>query len=264
MLKLKKSLGQNFLVDKNIINKIVNLENLENKNVIEIGPGSGNLTKVLNLKKPKSLIIFEKDIRFVKILREKLNLSDHEVISGDILNYNLDNIKIKDAVLFGNLPYNISTQILSKFIKVKSWPPFFKKIIFMFQNEVANRILAKVNTSNYGRLSILSNFRLEAIENFKISKKCFFPIPKVDSKIIVFKPKMNIDFKIRNIENLETISQVFFSNRRKMINKTFKKLFKNSSEIAKNLKINLSSRPGELDCETYYKITEIYERLKKY
>lgn len=263
MLKLKKSLGQNFLVDNNTINKIVNLENLENKNILEVGPGSGNLTQILNSKKPKTLIVIEKDIRFINILKENLNLLDQNIISGDILNFNLNNIEIKNAVIFGNLPYNISTQILSKFIKVKSWPPFYKKIIFMFQSEVADRILAKTNTSNYGRLSVLSNFRLEPIENFKISRKSFFPVPKVDSKIIVFKPKVKINFKIKNIDNLENVSQIFFSNRRKMINKAFKKLFKNPLEIAKKLKIDLSSRPGELDCETYYKITEIYEKTRK-
>ena len=133
----------------------------------------------------------------------------------------------------------------------------------MFQNEVADRILAKPNTSDFGRITVLANLKLEVIEYFKISKKCFFPIPKVDSKIIVFKPKKNISFKISKIENLEKITQAFFSNKRKMINKTFVKLFKNHIELAKKLKINLKSRPSELSCETYYKMAEFYEKSKK-
>ena len=133
----------------------------------------------------------------------------------------------------------------------------------MFQNEVADRILAKPNTSNFSRITILANLKLDIVEYFKISKKCFFPTPKVDSKIIVFKPKERINFKISRIENLEKITQVFFSSKRKMINKMFAKLFENHLELAKELRIDLTSRPSELSCETYYRLTEFYEKNKK-
>ena len=264
MLKLKKSLGQNLLVDKNIINKIVNLEILEDQRILEIGPGSGNLTSLINIKNPKSLFLIEKDLRFCNILKEKYgNLKNYNIINEDILNFDLNKFKDKDVIIYGNLPYNISTQILAKFIKTTTWPPFYKKIIFMFQDEVANRILAKVNTRNFGRLTILSNFRLEIQDTFKISKECFFPVPKVDSRIIVFKPKNKINFTIKNIESLEKITQMFFSNRRKMINKTFARLFKNHQIIAEKLKINLLSRPAEISSEKYYEITELYEKKLK-
>tara|TARA_Y100000590_G_scaffold457362_1_gene609835 strand:- start:9646 stop:10443 length:798 start_codon:yes stop_codon:yes gene_type:complete len=264
MLKFKKSLGQNFLTDKNIINKIVNLEHLADKRVFEIGPGSGNLTGVVNNKKPKSVFLIEKDIRFCKILKEKYgSIKNYKILNADILKYNLNNYENREVIVFGNLPYNISTQILAKFIKVNSWPPFYKKIIFMFQNEVADRILARPNTSNFGRITILTNLRLDVVEHFKISKKCFFPIPKIDSKIIVFKPKEKINFRISKIENLEKITQTFFSNKRKMINKAFVKLFNDHLKVAEKLKINLTSRPSELTCETYYKMTELYEEYKK-
>ncbi len=222
MLKLKKSLGQNFLTDKNIINKIISLEPLMNERVFEIGPGIGNLTNSIFNKKPKSIFLIEKDERFCKILKENYKLVKNlKILNTDILNYNLNTIEYNNLIVFGNLPYNISTQILAKFIKINSWPPFYKKIIFMFQNEVANRILAKHNTKDYGRITILSNFRLDIVDSFKISKGSFFPIPKIDSKIIVFKPKKKIDYKINKIENLEKITQAFFSSKRKMINKTF-------------------------------------------
>ncbi len=264
MLKLKKSLGQNFLTDNNIINKIVSLESLINERIFEIGPGSGNLTAFIDNKKPKSLFLIEKDKRFYEILKEKYgSIKNYKVLNADILNYNLNSHEHREVIVFGNLPYNISTQILARFIKVSPWPPFYKKIIFMFQNEVADRILAKPNTSDFGRITVLANLKLEVIEYFKISKKCFFPVPKVDSKIIVFKPKKNISFKISKIENLEKITQAFFSNKRKMINKTFVKLFENHTELAKKLKINLKSRPSELSCETYYKMAEFYEKSKK-
>ncbi len=263
MFKLKKSLGQNFLTDKSIINKIISLEPLINQRIFEIGPGIGNLTNSIFDKKPKSLFLIEKDERFFKILKDNYKSNNNlKIVNGDILNYNLNNIEYSDLIVFGNLPYNISTQILAKFIKINKWPPFYKKIIFMFQNEVANRILAKPNTKNYSRITILANLRLDIVDSFKISKGCFFPIPKIDSKIIVFKPKKKLSFNINKIENLEKITQAFFSNKRKMVNKTFLKLFNNNLFLAKKLKISLNSRPSELSCDTYYKMTEHYEELK--
>ncbi len=264
MLKLKKSLGQNFLTDNNIVNKIVNLDSLTNEKIFEIGPGSGNLTSFINAKKPKSLFLIEKDKRFYEILKKKYgSMKNCNILNTDILKYNLNNHKHREVIVFGNLPYNISTQILAKFVKVNLWPPFYKKLIFMFQNEVADRILAKPNTSNFGRITILTNLKLDVVNYFKISKKCFFPVPKIDSKIVVFKPKEKVNFKISKVENLEKITQAFFSNRRKMINKTFAKLFNNHLEIAKKLNINLASRPSELTCEIYYKIAELYEKSRK-
>ncbi len=262
MLRLKKSLGQNFLSDKNVINKISSLDNLKNQIIVEIGPGSGNLTESIIKKHPKKIILVEKDQRFSKLLREKLGGQKNlEIHNQDILEYTFDEALLKDSIVFGNLPYNISTQILAKFISIEKWPPFFKKIIFMFQKEVADRILANHNTKEYGRISVLANFRLEIVENFKISKNCFFPKPAVDSKIIVFKPKMNLNYKIRNIKNLEKITNIFFSNKRKMINKPLSKTFKEYKNIAKKLRLNLNSRPSELSCNDYYRLTEFYEKF---
>ena len=264
MLKLKKSLGQNFLVDKNVINKIINLVSLKNEAVLEIGPGTGNLTKFISSKKPKSLLLIEKDKRFFSILKDNYgSIENCEVLNADILDYNLNKQKNQNLIVFGNLPYNVSTQILAKFIKSDSWPPFYKNIIFMFQNEVAERILAKPKTKKFGRLSILANLKLEVVKHFMISKKCFFPIPKIDSRIIVFKPKKSIGFKISKIENLEKITHAFFSNKRKMINKTFVRLFKNHVYISNKLGIDLHSRPTEISSENYYRITEFYEKSKK-
>ena len=132
-------------------------------------------------------------------------------------------------------------------------------MIFMFQKEVADRIIAECNTKEYGRISILTNFRLEILDNFKISKNCFFPKPKVDSKVIVFKPKVKVMNNIINIENLEKITNIFFSNKRKMINKPMSKIFKNYKNVANKLKLNLNSRPSELSLNDYYNLVELYE-----
>ena len=262
MLRLKKSLGQNFLSDKNVIRKIASIDNLKNQTIIEIGPGSGNLTDLLIEKQPKKIILIEKDLRFCKLLKDKFrNQKDLEIHNKDILQYNFNENLLKNSIIFGNLPYNISTQILAKFISVKTWPPFFKKVIFMFQKEVGDRILATYNSKDYGRISILTDFRLEVIQNFEISKNCFFPRPAVDSKIIVFKPKAKIKYKIHNIKNLEKITNIFFSNKRKMINKPLSKIFDDYNNIAKKLNLNLTSRPSELSSDDYFRLTELYEKL---
>ena len=177
MLNLKKSLGQNLLIDKNILNKIAELSSINGKVVFEVGPGTGNLTEIILKKNPKKLLLVEKDKRFCEILTKKFDLEKNFIIyNEDILKFNFDK-NINPDLVFGNLPYNISTQILAKFIKFNKWPPPFSKIIFMFQKEVADRILAKPNTKEYGRISVLANFRLDIVDSFKISRKCFFTSP---------------------------------------------------------------------------------------
>ena len=261
MLKFKKSLGQNILVDKNIINKIISSNSIKNQDVLEIGPGTGNLTSFIAEKKPKSIYLVEKDTRFCKILSKKFNIRNKFFINNeDILNLDLNKFLKKEVLVFGNLPYNISTQILSKFISLEIWPPFYKRLIFMFQKEVADRILAKPNTREYGRISILANFRLNIIQNFTVSRRSFFPVPKVDSKIIIFEPKKQINYKIFNIKNLENVTNIFFNSKRKMINKAFSKLFDNNLQISKKLDLNLNSRPSELTFDDYYRLTEFFEK----
>ena len=131
----------------------------------------------------------------------------------------------------------------------------------MFQKEVANRIIAKPKTKEYNRLSVLCNWRFEIKKHFDISKNCFSPKPKINSTLLSFIPKKNIDFNIKNPKHLETVTRVLFSNRRKMINKSFAKLFGRNSSVAKDLNLNLNLRPEELDYEMFYKIAIKYEDL---
>jgi 16S rRNA (adenine1518-N6/adenine1519-N6)-dimethyltransferase len=260
----KKSLGQNFLIDKNIVKKIVKLGKIENNNVLEIGPGTGNLTDEIIKNKPKSLTLVEKDNKLCNILKEKFNKNEKiSLLNNDILKINLEKIIKKDTLIFGNLPYNISTQILINFIKFKIWPPNYTKLILMFQKEVADKLLAKHNSSKFGRITVISNWRFKIVDNFNISKSCFYPKPKIDSSVLVFEPYLNKEFKVLNINNLENITRVLFSNKRKMINKGFAKLFSDYKNIADNLELNLSSRPGELKNIDFYKIAEFYEKYKK-
>ena len=158
------------------------------------------------------------------------------------------------------MPYNISTKILASLITQNQWPPWYDVLIFMFQKEVADRILAKTNTKEFGRLAVLANWRLEINKHFNISKNCFFPKPKVNSTLLSFKPKKNY-FKFKKPKNLEKITQIFFSNRRKMINKNFTKIFGKSMSLAKDLNIDLTKRPEQLSNEMFYKIVLKYEEL---
>ena len=202
MLKLKKSLGQNLLIDKNIINKILSMTDIKNKNILEIGPGTGNLTKSILEKKPKKLLLIEKDKNFCDILYSQLdNFNNYKVFNEDILKLDL-NSNFRSEIIFGNLPYNISTKIFTNLVTKISWPPKYKSLILMFQKEVGEKIIAKFKTKNYGRLSLLSNFRLDVLNKFIVSKNCFFPKPKVDSMVIHFKPKKNNKFEIKEIKNI--------------------------------------------------------------
>ena len=256
----KKSLGQNFLIDKGIIKKICNSGNItSNNNVLEIGPGTGNLTEFILQKRPKKFHVIEKDERLTKNLKEKFD-KKIKIINEDILKYNLRSLSDKDLVIFGNLPYNISSQILVNFINYSYSEFSYKKLVLMFQKEVADRILAEDNSKNYGRLSIFSSWKLNIKKIMDISPSSFFPIPKVMSSLLVFEPKINyIQFK--NSKNLEHITNVFFNQKRKMIKKPLNILFKSSKEVIDELNLNINLRPQNLKKETFYKICLIYEKL---
>ena len=144
---------------------------------------------------------------------------------------------------------------------LQDWPPWYDSLILMFQKEVADRIIAKNKSKTFGRLSVLCNWRLEVKKHFDISKNSFLPIPKVNSTLLSFKPKKNNKYNIKNPKNLENVTRILFSGRRKMINKNFAKLFESSKEIAEDLNLNLSHRPEELSHEMFYKITMKYEEL---
>ena len=261
MIKPKKSLGQNFLIDNNILNKIINLVELKSNHVVEIGPGTGSLTQKIIDKKPKSLVVIEKDQTLAAGLKSKFKKHNNfKIYNEDILKFNLENIVQKNSIIIGNLPYNISSQIFVKLIKFKHWLPKYKKLILMFQKEVAEKILAKYNTSNYGRISVITSSRLKIKDSFNVSPNSFYPVPKVKSKVLVFEPFVNKNFKITNIENLEKVSHIFFSRKRKMVNKAFNELFSEPLKIAKEINLNLNLRPKEISEDQYLKITELFEK----
>ena len=259
--KAKKSLGQNFLVDQNILKQIVNAVQIENREILEIGPGSGNLTTHILKKNPKKVYVIEKDDDLSLFLNKKFN-NEINIINNDVLKISENKISKEKLIVFGNLPYNISTEILAKWIVNLDENFWFSELVLMFQKEVADRIIAKSDTSKYGRLSILSSWKLNVEKIVDIKPESFLPKPKVDSTLLIFSPKKKI-FKVNNAKNLEMITKIFFNQRRKMIKKPFNQIFKNAKEVANKFDIDLNLRPQNLKPETYYKLVKEYENLKR-
>jgi len=261
LIKAKKSLGQNFLIDQNIIDKIINTVEIKDKSILEIGPGTGNLTKNILKKKPKKFIVIEKDNDLAESLKKDLE-DNIKIINDDVLKIDENNLDVDFLTVFGNLPYNISTEILCNWIvNIKNKNFWFDNLVLMFQKEVAERIIAKFNTKNYGRLSILSNWKLEIEKICDVQPSSFFPKPKIDSSVLLLKPKLDF-FPLSNPKNLEKLTRTFFMHRRKMLKKSYNLLFKGNLDIAKKLNIDLNLRPQNLNFETYYKLSEEFENLR--
>ena len=256
----KKSLGQNFLIDREVLEQIVATTDIANKEILEIGPGSGNLTSYILKKKPKKLIVIEKDDELALLLKEKFT-NQIEIINDDVLKIAEDKISDQRLVVFGNLPYNISTEILSKWIVNIGKIFWFESLVLMFQKEVAERIVAESNNSKYGRLSILTNWKLNVKKIIDIKPQSFSPLPKIDSSLLLFTPKEKI-FELKSAKNLEMITRVFFSQRRKMLKKPFNQIFTNAKEVAEKFNIDLNLRPQNLEPEMYFKLTKEYENLR--
>ena len=258
-IRAKKSLGQNFLIDRDILEQIVNTVEILKKEILEIGPGSGNLTNFIIKKKPKKFYVIEKDNDLSLLLEEKFG-SEISIINDDVLNVSENTISKEKLTVFGNLPYNISTEILSRWIVNLGKNFWFDSLVLMFQKEVADRIIASSNTSKYGRLSILSNWKLNIKKIIDIKPESFSPRPKIDSSLLLFTPKNNF-FELKDAKNLEMITRVFFSQRRKMLKKPFNKVFKNAKEVSEKFNIDLNLRPQNLEPEIYFNIVKEYENL---
>ena len=260
MIRAKKSLGQNFLIDKNIIDKIINTVSIEGNEVLEVGPGTGNLTKEILKKNPSKMYLVEKDTFLAENLKEIID-GRVKIFNEDILKFDENLLSKNKIIVFGNLPYNVSTEILSTWITNLKNDYWFSDLILMFQKEVADRIIAKFNTSSYGRLSILANWRLNINKICDISPQSFYPRPKIQSTLIHFTPKKNFA-EIKDPLNLEKVTRIFFSHRRKMLKKPFNQIFNGNTDLLNKFNLDLSLRPQNLDFDTYYKLTIEYEKLR--
>lgn len=213
---LKRKFGQNFLIDKNILNKISLLIHLENLNILEIGPGDGNLTDNIVLRKPSHLTLVEIDKDLIKRLKNKYkNFNKIDIINENILDFVF---KKKYEIVISNLPYNISSQILVKLSTTNYNPDI---LILMFQKEFANRLLEKKLNSLNSLIKCFYNIKL----NFNVSRNCFRPIPKVDSTVLTFEKKTKSLISKKETQNFMIFKRKLFSHKRKSL----KNLLKNYS-----------------------------------
>tara|TARA_B110000914_G_scaffold78697_1_gene69208 strand:- start:142 stop:903 length:762 start_codon:yes stop_codon:yes gene_type:complete len=251
MQKHKKRLGQHFLHDKNIINKIIsNLEINIKDTFIEIGPGEGALTTPL-LERVENIILIEKDRDLIPILEKKYNHKKVKIVNQDILKCELSNLIKKNTRIVGNLPYNISTEIIFKLL------PFSKDIKdlhFMLQKEVVDRIVAAPGTKIYGRLSVMTQVYFTVKKLFDISPNVFIPKPKVDSAYIRLIPKDYIFDSLMHEQKFRGIVNTVFSARRKMIKTSLKGVM--DSQLLQKLLIEPSSRPEVLSVQNYIDISK--------
>ncbi len=260
MIRAKKSLGQNFLIDKKIIDKIIGCVPITNNEILEVGPGTGNLTREILRNNPSKMYLVEKDTFLVESLKDIID-ERVKIFNEDILKFDEHLLSKNKIIVFGNLPYNISTEILSRWITNLKKDYWFSDLILMFQKEVADRIIAQFNTSAYGRLSILVNWRLNIKKICDISPESFSPRPKINSTLIHFSPKKKFA-EIKDPVNLEKITRIFFSHRRKMLKKPFNQIFNGNTDLLKKFNLDLNLRPQNLDFDTYYKLTIEYEKLR--
>ena len=243
-----------------MIDKITNTVSIEGNEVLEVGPGTGNLTKEILKNNPSKMYLVEKDTLLAENLKKIIDRRV-KIFNEDILKFDENLLSKNKIIVFGNLPYNVSTEILSTWISKLKNDYWFSDLILMFQKEVADRIIAQFNTSAYGRLSILVNWRLKINKICDISPESFSPRPKIQSSLIHFTPKKNF-VKIKDPLNLEKITRIFFSHRRKMLKKPFNQIFNGNNDLLNKLNIDLNLRPQNLDFDTYYKLTIEYEKLR--
>ncbi|AJC50112.1 16S rRNA (adenine(1518)-N(6)/adenine(1519)-N(6))-dimethyltransferase RsmA [Mycoplasma flocculare] len=248
----KKHLGQNFLKDKKIAKKIVTNIDFSDKNVIEIGCGTGFLTEFL-LKKAKFVTCYEVDKNLIPILERKFENKNIRIINEDFLLANLD--FSEKQIIIANLPYYITSKIL---FKIFDNFEKFGKILLMVQDEVANRIVAQTSTSFYSKLSLASQYVADVQKLFRVSPFSFFPVPKVNSAVVLFKIKENLDCE--KIKQFFWFTKMCFQFKRKTLYNNFK-FFLSKDQIEKIynfFQFSQNIRPQEIDLATYIMLTDFY------
>ena len=257
---MKKKFGQNFLINQNIINQILDIAQINNKSIVyEIGPGNGALTREIIVRNPKQFLAVEIDNSLKKNLDYLFNKDNHKIIFSDALSFDETIFFKKNALIIGNLPYNISLKLLTKWIYQLRHTAWFNQMILMFQKEVADRIIAQENSKKFGRITLLVSAFFEVTKILDVDRTNFYPSPKVDSSILNFKILKNSNFDINNINKLEYLTKNLFSNRRKKIKNKIKFLF--NEEIIKKYKLDnyYDLRAENLKKQTIFFLAKLLE-----
>ena len=259
-LMADKKLGQNFLLDQNITDKIIRhslsaqkLDNFCGAEVFEIGPGPGGLTRAILKNNPDKLTVIEMDKRCISIMEEIQSKTGNvlEIKNDDALKYSYPQKTDKPIHIISNLPYNISVPLLVNWLSNIN---NYKSLTLMFQKEVAERIMASTHCKDYGRISILSQLQCHITKLFDLSPECFVPAPKIWSTVLLFEPLPN-PLNNTQIERLEKLTSQAFSARRKMIRQSLK-TYNNLENACNQLKIPLTSRPEELTPQQFFNLSQ--------
>ena len=261
-IRAKKSLGQNFLLDLNLTSKIARYAgNLKQSDVLEIGPGPGGLTRSLLNEGARQVVSIEKDNRCIAALEEiqslfpgRLRLLQGDALSMNVTQYLTDPIKI-----IANLPYNIGTELLVRWLNSKNWPSFWQSMTLMFQKEVANRIVARPGSKAYGRLSVMSQWRCNTKIAFNIPATAFTPPPKVESAVVHFEALNEPKFPAE-VDKLEFVVSKAFNQRRKMLRRALKGHFVNVEEGLFSIGILPTKRAENITVQEYCAMSQILIR----
>ena len=259
----RKSLGQNFLLDLNLTGRIARAAGpLKNATVIEVGPGPGGLTRALLFEGATRVIAIERDSRAIAALQD---VAAHypgrlTVIEGDALDFDPAPYLGDGPVrIVANLPYNIATPLLIGWLEAEPWPPFYDRLVLMFQREVAERIVAQPETKDYGRLSILAQWRTQPKILFDIAPSAFVPPPKVTSSVVEFVPRLSPEACDRRI--LGRVAEAAFGQRRKMLRQSLKSLTPDPIPLLEAAGIAPTDRAEDIPVEGFVRLAQLYETM---
>ncbi len=260
-LNARKSLGQNFLLDLNLTSRIVRLAGpVEDTTVIEVGPGPGGLTRAILAEGPRKVIAVEKDDRCIAALEDvsshypgKLFIRNQDALEFDYK----PETEAERIRIIANLPYNIATRLLIKWLGASPWPPFYQSMTLMFQKEVAQRICAPSGSKAYGRLAVLARWRTRPEIVLTLPARAFTPPPKVDSCVVHFIPTEPVGVPCR-LKDLETVTAAAFGQRRKMLRSSMKQISDNPLEMLTGAGIDPRQRAEQLSIDDFTQLAQIY------
>ena len=256
IVKAKKKYGQNFLNNEDIAKTIVSFEKINNQNILEIGPGNLALTEKIKKKKPKKFIAVEIDEQLAKnTVRNNIDIRNENALFFDERkNFNKENFSI-----ISNLPFNISSLLLIKWVKLQNDFKCINSMTLMFQKELAERIIASTNTKKFGRITIICKAFFSIQLKKIVSKNNFDPMPKVDAIVLKFTPHSKSKIKKNHFSKLEKITSLFFNERRKKNEKKIKKIFTDKQIILNNFDKLFPLRSENISEDVFYKMTEILD-----
>ena len=262
-LTARKGLGQNFILDLNLTRRIARVaEPLEGVTVVEVGPGPGGLTRALLLEGAHHVIAIERDSRCLEALHE---IADRypgalTILPEDALKVDYGSLGAGPIRIVANLPYNIATPLLINWLKATPWPPWYDRMVLMFQREVAERIVAGPGSKTYGRLSVFSQWRTKPRLRLTLPPAAFTPPPKVDSALVEFTPLPEPDDTCRP-NSLEAVTGAAFGQRRKMLKSSLRQITDDPQALLKAVGISPDLRPEQISVEEFVGLAKEWEKL---